>query len=83
MPLLYEVHNKTENYEAARHLQFWIYGHIVEASEPYEMLANLVQVSLGGGFVVNPIPIRWWRIDWGGRKIIFLAQSALFKCIFV
>jgi len=50
IPLLYEVHDRTESFEAARHLQLWIYGHIVEASEPYEILSNLVNVALGERF---------------------------------
>ena len=34
------LHNETED-RLARHLHLWIYGHIVEASVPYELLGNL------------------------------------------
>lgn len=50
IPLLFEVHNRTESFEAVRTLQLWIYGHIIEASEPYEIICNLVNVSLGERF---------------------------------
>jgi len=33
-----------------------LYGHIVEASEPYEILANLINVCEGGRFHVNNFP---------------------------
>jgi hypothetical protein len=36
-----------EHFEKARHLQLWTYGHIVEASEPYAMLANLLDIIRG------------------------------------
>lgn len=62
VPLLYEVHNRTENYEAARHLQLLIYGHIVEASEPYEILSNLVNVSLGGRFSSQFFPYKFGTV---------------------
>ncbi|GGX95747.1 hypothetical protein GCM10007160_24210 [Litchfieldella qijiaojingensis] len=45
------VYNDLEG-DAARHLLLWIYGHIMEASEPYELLANLLDVSEGGRFHV-------------------------------
>ncbi len=31
--------------EALNHLFLWIYGHILEASEPYELIANLLDVA--------------------------------------
>ncbi len=37
---LVELHEKHNDGEAARHLGLWVYGHTVEASEPYELLAN-------------------------------------------
>ena len=79
MPLLYEVHNKTENYEAARHLQLWIYGHIVEASEPYEILSNLVNVSLGKRFSGQfyPYKVGENRPVSPGTKIAKIERAAL------
>jgi hypothetical protein len=78
MPLLYEVHNKTENYEAARHLQLWIYGHIVEASEPYEILSNLVNVSLGKRFSGQfyPYKVGKSRPESPGTKIAQIERAA-------
>jgi hypothetical protein len=50
------LHQVAPSYEAGQHLQLWIYGHIVEASEPYEILANLVDISQGGMFHVARFP---------------------------
>jgi hypothetical protein len=35
------------DFEKARHLQLWLWGHIVEASAPYELLARLIAVCSG------------------------------------
>jgi hypothetical protein len=48
------LHNETDDRLAARHLQLWIYGHIVEASVPYELLGNLAQISIGEPAVMDP-----------------------------
>ncbi len=37
-----------EWYETSRHLALWTYGHVVEASEPYAMLADLLDIANGG-----------------------------------
>lgn len=42
--------------EANRHLALWLYGHIVEASEPYEFLGNLIDVAAGGRFLTERFP---------------------------
>jgi hypothetical protein len=56
IPALKKVHDQILEFEAARHLQLWIYGHILEASEPYELLANLVDVANGGRFKMERFP---------------------------
>lgn len=56
IPALLKVHDGIQEFEAARHLQLWIYGHIMEASEPYELLANLIDVSNGGQFLTQRFP---------------------------
>jgi hypothetical protein len=38
------------DYETSRHLALWTYGHIVEATEPYAMLAELLDIANGGRF---------------------------------
>jgi hypothetical protein len=50
------VHNELADDDAARHLKLWVYGHIVEASEPYEVLANLLDIAAGGRFRVARFP---------------------------
>jgi hypothetical protein len=42
------LHNETEDRIAAWHLSLWVYGHIVEAAAPYDLLANLINVAKGG-----------------------------------
>lgn len=80
IPLLLEAQNllTTEHSAAARHLALWIYGHILEASEPYELLANLIDVSTGGRFKVERFPPR--RNGWPqspGEKISTLERMAV------
>ena len=53
MPALLDGANTIQNDTAARHLQLWIYGYIVGASEPYEMLANLLEVARGRHYAWN------------------------------
>jgi hypothetical protein len=50
------VHAKAESYTAKRHLELWLFGHAVEASEPYEILANLIDISQGGTFHTARFP---------------------------
>jgi hypothetical protein len=48
--------DRPHTFETARHLQLWIWGHIVEASEPYSILANLLDVGSGGRFQAFRFP---------------------------
>jgi hypothetical protein len=69
------LHNETDDRTASRHLQLWIYGHIVEASVPYELLGNLARIAIGEPAVMDPFQ------DLGGRpspgaKIAAIAQWA-------
>jgi len=50
-----EVHGQIKG-EANRDLALWLYGHIMEASEPYEFLANLIDVAVGGRFLGERFP---------------------------
>lgn len=50
IPVLVEAHSKIADPAASRHLELWIYGHILEASEPYELLFNLVEVAGGSHY---------------------------------
>jgi hypothetical protein len=36
-----------ENYAASRHLALWTYGHIIEASAPYAVIADMLDISRG------------------------------------
>ena len=45
-----------EWYETSRHLALWSYGHVVEASEPYAILADMLDIASGGFFRVDRFP---------------------------
>jgi hypothetical protein len=51
-----KVCNTLESYVADRHMQLWIYGHIAEASEPYELLANLLAIAQGETYNTTRFP---------------------------
>ena len=53
IPPLVDCAMTIKNDTAARHLHLWIYGHIIEASEPYELLANLLEVARGCHYAWN------------------------------
>ena len=50
IPSLIQVMEGIEALETRLHLSLWIYGHIVEASEPYEVMANLINIAKGGRY---------------------------------
>ncbi|MGO8930522.1 MAG: hypothetical protein ACLQU3_26970 [Limisphaerales bacterium] len=56
IPAMIKLHAKLEEFETQRHLGLWMYGHIVEASEPYERLANLIAISQGERFKICRFP---------------------------
>lgn len=62
------LHERLDDPVAARHLELWMYGHMVEASEPYELIANLIEVASGG---------RWsgWRFPMVGKPPRLRPQS--------
>lgn len=44
---------------SGRHLGLWLYGHIMEASEPYEILANMIAISNGEEFNASRFGDLW------------------------
>lgn len=78
MTLLHEsIGPDDANFETARHLQLWVYGHIVEASEPYEILANLLAVTAGERFANQRFPPDGsGRPQPVGRKLVQLTELA-------
>ena len=58
-----QMHNESADPAAARHLKLWIYGHIVEASAPYDLIANAIQVARG-----EPARRTWFPDD-AGRPV--------------
>src|SRR6266853_2588101 len=77
IPAVVKLYDKIEDFETERHLALWTYGHIVEASEPYERLANLIAVSQGERFKVCRFPPhKNGRPQSPGEKIRNLEEQA-------
>jgi hypothetical protein len=47
---------RIKEFETKRHLSLWLYCHIVEASEPYEIIANLINIIDDGRFKISNFP---------------------------
>lgn len=61
IPAIRELHalipdGEWSEFEKARHLQLWTYGHIIEASEPYAILADMLHIAAGGFFMPFRFP---------------------------
>ncbi|PKM73105.1 MAG: hypothetical protein CVU91_05935 [Firmicutes bacterium HGW-Firmicutes-16] len=44
--------------EVQRNIHLWVYGHIMEASEPYEMVMNLLDIIDGEEFKILKFPLK-------------------------
>jgi hypothetical protein len=63
--------------ETRKHVGLWLYGHVLEASEPYELLANLIRVASGGRYqIATSFPPRGNRPPSPGEKILGLDERA-------
>jgi len=70
------IRAQAESYLAKRHLELWLFGHIVEASEPYEILSNLIAISQGDTFKIARFLSRTRRQQSPGSKIDQLERVA-------
>lgn len=70
------LHNETKDRLAARHLSLWVYGHIVEAAAPYDLLANLINVAQGGQARMFPFQSDGGRPLSPGRKLELVGLGA-------
>src|SRR5688572_28258360 len=55
-----QVPEGRDHFQTARHLQLWTDAHIIEASEPYAILADMLDIANGGFFKpyrFPPVPI--------------------------
>lgn len=50
------LQGKIRDFKTSRHLFLWLYGHIIEASEPYEILVNLINICSGNRFRIDNFP---------------------------
>jgi hypothetical protein len=70
IPAINKLHNEIPkdtgwaDFYTARHLILWTYGHIIEASEPYAILADMLDIANGGFYK----PFRFPDKPLGGRK---------------
>ena len=51
-----DVINEAKVFRVRRHLKLWTWGDVVEATEPYELLRNLIEVAQGGRFRIEWFP---------------------------
>lgn len=51
-----KMRRKVKDYETRTHLYLWLYGHIIEAAEPYEIIANLIHIIAGRRFHPENFP---------------------------
>lgn len=51
-----KIIDNTHSIRTNRYLSLWLYGHIIEASEPYHILANLLRVAAGNRYLVDNFP---------------------------
>ncbi len=56
--LHHQIGDGADDFETARHLQLSTYGHIIEASEPYEILADMLHIAGGGYYAPFRFPDR-------------------------
>ena len=72
---------KTRDFEKQRNLSLWLYGHIIEASQPYEITANLITIIEGGRFNITNFPDvqrgKYRRPQTPSEKINKLAEIAV------
>jgi hypothetical protein len=45
-----------DDFQTRRHLELWLYGHMVEATEPHGLIANMLGVALGERYRPQPFP---------------------------
>lgn len=64
IPAMVALHEQipegAEHFETARHLQLWTYGHVIEASEPYAIIADMLDIANGGFYKpyrFPPVPL--------------------------
>ncbi len=72
------VEKKIKDFYICRHLNLLLYAHIVEASEPYEILANLIRICEGKRFHIDNFPPKgkYLRPQSPSEKIIKLDDMA-------
>jgi len=64
------VSNSISNQTAQKNLQLWLYVHIMEASEIYEKIINMVNISNGGIYCTDNFPLKKGNRPWSpGEKI--------------
>lgn len=46
----------TDDFRTRRHLELWLYGHMLEATEPHGIIANMLAIAAGGRYEPQPFP---------------------------
>ena len=53
---IYKLANRVKDYKKQTYISLWLYGHIIEASEPYEIVANLMNIIEGQRYRMENFP---------------------------
>lgn len=77
---IFSLQNKIKDANQRLNITFWAYAHWVEASEPYELIANLLKVINGGRYSISNFPKKpsgkYQREQYPHEKIEYLKEVA-------
>ena len=71
---VHTVMQKQRDSDLKLNVFLWLYGHIIEASEPYEIIANLIDITKGGSYKITNFPRKktnnGYRNQYPSEKIV-------------
>lgn len=77
---VFSIQNKIKDSDKKLNLAFWAYAHWIEASEPYEMIGNLLGIIGGGRYIASRFPKKssgkFMREQYPYEKILHLKTLA-------
>jgi hypothetical protein len=80
---IYRLASEIKDYKKQTYLSLWLYGHIIEASQPYDLVANLINIIAGQRYHMQNFPDivgknKYSRPQTPSEKIRLLAEKAKF-----
>jgi hypothetical protein len=71
-----QLSSTAQDFYTQRNVQLWIYGHLVEAAEPYETIRNMIGISQGEPFKPECFPPEGKRPSYPSDKIREIEKAA-------